>query len=151
MDSLKWAVVEYEQKDRTSDWFWALGIIIIAGSITSVILRDYFFAILLLIGGVCLVMFAIKKPEMINYELNEKGLQINNTLYEYKRIKSFFVRIEGKPTLFIKSSRLFLPLLSADLVDISPQEVKQIMLDHNIPEEEMKEHFSEHIMERLGL
>ena len=100
MTNLNWSTMEYEYKERSTDWYWALGIIILAGSITSIILHNYFFAILLILGGGCIIMFSIKKPEMVIYELNEKGLKINNQLYEFIKIKSFFVRMDEKPVLF---------------------------------------------------
>ena len=69
METLQWSVVEYEEKERSADWFWALGIIIVAGSIAAIIFGDFFFAILLVVGGACLAMFAVRKPETITYEL----------------------------------------------------------------------------------
>jgi hypothetical protein len=151
VENLKWSAYEYEEKARGTDWFWALGVIIVAGSITSIIYGNYFFAILLILGGLSLGMFAVKKPEMINYELGVKGLQIKNQLYPYEKIKSFFVSTEGNPTLFIKSERAFMPMISMPLDNISPQEVREIMLFKNIPEEEMRAHFSEKVMDSLGI
>ena len=151
MTNLNWSTMEYEEKERTPDWYWALGIIVLAGSVTSIILHDYFFAVLLILGGLCLAMFANKKPGVINYEMNAKGIQINTHLYEYKKIKSFFVQTEGKPMLFLRTSRLFVPMLSTSLDTVNPEIVKNYFLENNVPEEEMKEHYSEKIIERLGL
>ncbi len=146
-----WSALEYEQKERGTDWFWALGVIIVASSIASLIYGNYFFAILLILGGLSFWMFAIRKPEMIHYELNDKGLQIENQLYPFERIKSFFVRTDTSPALFIKSERVFMPMLSMPLNGVSPMEVRQVMLSKNIPEEEMQEHFSERVIESLGI
>ena len=44
---LEWSALEYEEKVQSNDWFWALGVIIVAGSITSIIFANYFFAIFL--------------------------------------------------------------------------------------------------------
>lgn len=146
-----WSALEYEQKERGTDWFWALGVIIVASSIASLIYGNYFFAILLILGGLSFWMFAIRKPEMIHYELNDKGLQIENQLYPFERIKSFFVRTDTSPALFIKSERVFMPMLSMPLNGVSPMEVREVMLSKNIPEEEMQEHFSERVIESLGI
>ncbi len=151
MEPLKWSAIEYEEKERGTDWYWALGIIVVAGSIASIIFGNYFFALLLVLGGFCFVMFSFKKPEMINYSLSEKGLQIKSQLYPYKNIKSFFVRTEHQPILLIKTAGIFMPILSVPLDGIYPEDVKEIMLHNEIPEEEMKEHFSEKIIDRLGL
>ena len=151
MEITRWSAYEYEEKERGTDWFWAIGVIVVAGSIASIIFGNYFFAILLVLGGLSFMMFAVRKPEVVNYELNEKGLRIKNQLYPYEKIKSFFVREEGEPMLFIKSERVFLPMISMPLDGASPQKIKSIMLSKNVIEEEMKEHFSEKIVERLGL
>lgn len=148
---IEWTALEYEEKERGNDWFWALGVIIVASSIASFIYNNYFFGLLLIIGGILLGFFAVKKPDLVFYELNENGLKIKNRLYPYENIKSFWVKKEGeKPTLFIKSERLFMPIISMPIQSNLAEEIKKIMLSNNVIEEEMKEHLSEKIMDSLG-
>lgn len=148
---LEWTALEYEEKERGNDWFWALGVIVAAGAITSFIYNNYFFSLFLIIGGILLGVFAVKKPDLVFYELNEKGLKIKNRLYPYENIKSFWVkRGEEKPMLFIKSERLFMPIISLPIDPNHAEEIKSAMLSKNITEEEMKEHVSEKIMDSLG-
>ncbi len=150
LEKITWQALEYEEKDRTIDWFWALGVIIIAGATTAIIYKSYFFAVLLILGGLMLGYFATKKPDMISYELNEKGLKINTEFYPYEKIKAFWVNTETKQILFVKSSRLFMPIISIPIEYSQAEKIKNVMLLKNIPEEEMKEHASEKIMESLG-
>ncbi|TSC77950.1 MAG: Uncharacterized protein G01um101424_84 [Parcubacteria group bacterium Gr01-1014_24] len=157
MEKLEWSALEYEEKERSADWFWALGIIVLTSSLASIIYSNYFFAVLLVLSGALLGFFARKKPDIVSYELNEKGLKIRTRLYPYENIKSFWVQIglpaekEGvKPTLFIKSERLFMPVISIPIKDTLAGEIRSIMLAKNVAEEEMKEHASEKIMESLG-
>lgn len=166
MDSdnkLEWSALEYEEKDRSQDWFWALGIIVITSSIASIILGNYFFAALLILGGVLLGFFALKKPEIVVYELNDKGLKIRNRLYPYENIKAFWVQLEKKislnpsdhrtemkPMLFINSERIFMPVISIPINETIADDIHSIFLAQDIAEVEMKEHPSEKIMEILG-
>lgn len=154
MDSnkkLEWTALEYEEKERGNDWFWALGVIVVASSVTSFIYSNYFFGLLLIIAGILLVIFAVKKPDLVFYELNEKGLKIRNRLFPYENIKSFWIKKEGeKPMLFIKSERLFMPIISMPINPNHMEEIKNAMLSKNVLEEEMKEHVSEKIMDSLG-
>jgi hypothetical protein len=148
---LEWSALEYEEKERGNDWFWALGVIVVAGSATSFIYANYFFGLLLIIAGVLLAIFAIKKPETVAYELNEKGFKIKNRLFPYENIKSFWIQKEPqKPTLFIKSERMFMPILSIPIEENISEEIEKIMLSADVLEEEMKEHPSEKIMDSLG-
>ena len=166
MEKLEWSALEYEEKERSTDWFWALGVIIVASSLTAIIYSNYFFAILLILSGILLGFFANEKPSLVSYELNQKGLKIRTRLYSYENIKAFWVQageqqqlgsldeitVEGrlKPILFIKSERLFMPIIGIPIKNTQAREIHSIMILKNIPEEEMKEHPSEKIMEFLG-
>jgi hypothetical protein len=155
-EKLVWSALEYEEKDRSKDWFWALGIIVVTSSIASIIFGNYFFAALLVLGGFLLGFFAIKKPDMVTYELNEKGLKIRNRLYPYESIKAFWVQADFnpdsnvKPIFFIHSERAFMPVLSIPIDKSIAEDIYSIMTTKEIAEVEMKEHPSEKIMEVLG-
>src|SRR5512141_1166647 len=152
MEKLEWSALEYEEKERSKDWFWALGIIVATSSIASIIFGNYFFAALLILSGLLLGFFAIKKPDTVTYELNDKGLKIRTRLYPYENIKSFWVQIGAspmtnvKPLLFINSERVFMPIISIPISAEMAPEIHAIMLEKNIAEVEMKEHPSEKIM-----
>ena len=155
-EKIVWSALEYEEKERSHDWFWALGIIVATSSIAAIIFENYFFATLLVLSGLLLGFFAIKKPDTIIYKLNEQGLTIRNRLYPYKNIKSFWVQLDAsretniKPILFIHSERAFMPILSIPIDETMAEDVHSVMLSQNIAEVEMKEHASEKIMEVLG-
>ncbi len=150
MEKLEWSALEYEEKERGSDWFWALGIIVVTSSIASIIFGNYFFAALLLISGTMLGFFAVKKPEIIHYELNSEGLKVRDRLYLYKNIKSFWIRGGVKPLLIVKSERVFMPIMGIQIEAENMDDIRSIMLGENIKEEEIKEHPSIRIMDSLG-
>ncbi|HTE48590.1 MAG TPA: hypothetical protein VK675_01625 [Candidatus Paceibacterota bacterium] len=156
MGNLQWSALEYEEKERSKDWFWALGIIVVTSSITAIIFGNYFFAVLLVLGGLLLGFFATKKPDTVNYELNDRGLKIRTLLYPYSNIKSFWVQIDTtgeinlKPTLFIKTERVFMPVITIPINHDIAEEIRSAMLFKNVSEEEMREHPSHLIMESLG-
>jgi hypothetical protein len=155
-EKINWSALEYEDKERSQDWFWALGIIMTTSVVAAIIFSDYFFAGLLIFSGLFLGFFAIKKPETIYYELNKTGLQIRQRLYPYKKIKSFWVQVGAernsaiKPLLFIHSERIFMPIITIPIEENMAEEIHSFMLAQNIAEVEMKEHPSEKIMEALG-
>ena len=160
MQKLEWSALEYEEKERSQDWFWALGVIVVAGSLASIIYNNYFFAALIIISGILLGFFAVKKPEVISYELNDKGLKIRTRLYPYENIKSFWIQLsvptrepgekDLKPIFFIKSERLFMPIISIPIDNNFAEEIHFIMSEKSILEEEMTEHAFSQIMESLG-
>src|SRR3989338_11185216 len=145
MERLEWTALEYEEKERSQDWFWALGIIVVTSSVAAIIFGSYFFAALLVMSGLLLGFFAVKKPDTIHYELNNQGLKTRTRLYPYENIKSFWVQTGAKPILFIKSERLFMPVMNIPIEDASAEKIRSIMLTQNVMEEEMKENPSEKI------
>jgi len=147
---IEWSFPEYNEKERSNDWFWALGVIVIAASTASIIFGNFFFAIFIILSGFLLGLFAIKKPDLVYYELNEKGLKIRNRIFPYKKIRSFWVQKETPPTLFIKSERLIMPIISIPIEYSMAQEIKNKMIENEVEVEEMKEHVSEKIMDSVG-
>ena len=147
---LEWQALEYEERERGSDWFWALGVIVVAAAATSIIYNNYFFAVLVILGGVLLGFFAIKKPDVIFYELNEKGLRIGSRFYPYENISAFSVHTEVKPMLLIKSQRFFMPIISIPIDAQAAPQIREIFLDKKIVEEEIKEPTAEKIIDSLG-
>ncbi len=157
IEKLTWSAIEYEERERGNDWFWALGVIVLASSVTSIIYANYFFAMLLVISGILLAGFAIKKPDMIHYEMDEIGLRVRNHFYPYEKIKSFYVQTDqGKtsvslrPMLFIKLNKSLLPIMGIPIETELANKIRNYMLAGNVTEEFMKEHPSEKIMEFLG-
>ena len=156
---LSWSALEYEERERSRDWFWALGVIVVTGSIASIIFGNYFFAALLILSGILLGFFAIKKPDTVAYELNNRGLKISNRLYPYENIKFFWVQLDNgtelsgiklKPLLFIHSERAFMPIITIPILEEMARDIHSLLLDKNVEEKEMKEHPSEKIMDALG-
>lgn len=154
--TLEWSAPEYEEKARSRDWFWALGVIVVTGSVASIIFENYFFAALLIIGGLLLAFFAIKKPDTIEYELNADGLRTHTRLYPYESIKAFWVQADFspvpavRPILFIHSERSFLPIISVPIPLQIAEDIHAAFSERDIAEVEMKEHMAEKIMEALG-
>lgn len=150
MDKLEWSALEYEEKTRSTDWFWALGIIVVTSSVAAIIFGNYFFSALLILSGILLGFFAVKKPEMVPYELSGQGIKIRTRLYSFDKIKSFWVQTGMKPILFIKTDRAFMPIISIPIEEQMAEDLRSIFLSQSTTEEEMKEHPSLRIMDSLG-
>ncbi len=156
MNKLIWSAPEYEEKEKSKDWFWALGVIVFASSAAAIIYGNYFFATLLILSGVLLGFLRMKKPVLVHYELNDKGFVIDSTLYPYENIKSFWVQKKAivpeelKPLLFIKSERFFMPIILSPIEEEMTEHILAFLLEKNVLEEEMKESVPEKIMEALG-
>src|SRR3989338_8639484 len=117
LEKIEWTALEYEERERSGDWFWALGIAVFAASAAAAIYGNYFFAALIILSCGLLGYLAIKKPDLIHYELNEAGVKIESRLYPYENITSCWMEITESPKLFIKTERVFLLNCSGPLED----------------------------------
>ncbi len=116
MESITWQTAEYTHKDRSVDWFWAIGLISIAGCVAAILFKNYLFGILILLSGVCLALLAKTKPNMIDITLSAESINIAGDVYPFKKILEFnIVREKNIDILLLLTDRKVFPLLHIDL------------------------------------
>lgn len=149
--TLQWTALEYKHEKRSVDWFWAVGIIAIALSVTSVIYGNILFAIFIIIGTFTLLMYAARAPRNTRFELTRKGVIVNDILYPYHTLESFWVHdYDDEGVLIIKSEKILMPYIVIPLPDNIDNEMVQEFLFEYLEEEEHPESLSEKVMEYLG-
>jgi len=148
---IDWEELEYEFFDKNSDWFWALGIVSIAVAVTAIILNNILFAILILVGAFALGIHSVKKPEIVHYEVNQRGIIIDNKLYPYNSLDSFWIEHNPEdPKLLITSKKVLMPQIVIRInLEVDTDDLRDYLLDH-VDEEEQKESFATTIMDYLG-
>jgi len=149
--SLKWTAFEYKQKQHRPDWFIAISVIAVALIITAVINNNILFAIFIALGVFTLLMYAARKPQSIQFEINEKGVLIGEVIYPYKKLKSFFIRKKlDEAYLILESEGLITPHITIPLSDnIAIEEIYEFLSEY-LKEEEHTESVAEIVMDRLG-
>lgn len=149
-NKISWEAPEHKEDIKGNDWFWALGVIVLTGSIIAIIYANYFFAGILILGGIMLGLTVNKKPEMMYYELNKKGLRVNNELYPYERISEFGI-YEHKPVLAVRTERLMFPIISTSFPEEMRSEIHEMFTKNNVKETNLTEHTAEKIVKFLGI
>lgn len=118
----EWQGREFEHSPKSADWYWALGIITVAGAIASILFGNYLLAVLILIAATAIALHAAKEPPIHTFKLVEKGLVIDTDLHSFDRMISFsvFEDISGElpPLLSIKSDSWHSPHIVIPLKDI---------------------------------
>ncbi len=148
---IQWKTFEHEQKKRGVEWFYAVGIITTALTITAIIYKNILFAIFLIIGIFTLLLHSLHKPKLIQFEINEKGIIIGNLFYPYDSISSFYI-FEGndKKYFILELKKSIIPHIKIPITDnVDKNNIKRFLIKH-IPEKEYQESVSEIIMDRLG-
>ncbi len=147
-----WQAYEFKEKELKNDWYWALGIIALAGSVASFIFGNFLFGIFIIIASILIFIFSKKKPRFTTYEITENGVLYEGTFYFYENLKSFWIEEADKndKKLLIKSDRLVVPILTLPYDKDETGEKIFESLSDTLPYEPLQEPFGHMIMDRLG-
>lgn len=148
---LHWQTFEYEHRDRSPDWFWAVGIITIALSVTAIILHNVLFAFVIILSGFVLSLYAARPPKEIDVVIDDRGIRIEKIFYPFHSLESFWIEEseENVYKLLVKSQRLLMPYIVIHLGDANPESVHTYLIRH-IPEVFHSESSLQKLMEYLG-
>ncbi|MEK7086161.1 MAG: hypothetical protein AAB709_00865 [Patescibacteria group bacterium] len=149
----EWRGREYDHNPKSSDWYWVLGIIAVAGAIACMLFGNYLFAILIIIASAAIALHAAKEPPIHQFRLVETGLLIGDDLHPFECMISFSVLedIEDAypPMLSIKSKSWHSPHLVIPLEGVDVDMVYAYFL-HHVDEGEHKHSFSDVVAGWLG-
>ncbi|MFC1732229.1 hypothetical protein ACFL6I_18125, partial [candidate division KSB1 bacterium] len=103
-----------------------------------------------LIGAFTVALFAAKKPHLIHFEINRRGVAIDDVLYPFNTLESFWIDEDehGHLTLIIKSERVIMPYIVIPIYD-EVDEIRDILLS-KLEEEELHEPISHKVLEFFG-
>ena len=152
INTIEWSAPEYTHKERGNDWFWALGLITIVAVVIAIWLKNYVFAIFLLVGGGTLIMFTLRHPQDVKFIIETKGLTMGKDLHEWKSLKSFNIKNNEKDVyakLLILTSKYFLPIYTIPFPKEKMDEIKETLLKV-LPRSEIDESKSMVFAEKLG-
>lgn len=149
--TLRWSAYEHEHIERSSDWFWALGIIAVSVALVSILFHNIFFAVLILIAAGVLGMIANVPPDLLEFELSDRGIKTGDTLHRFEEVISFWVEEEGeRPLLLIDTTKVLAPNLIIPIEHIDPRLVRAFMQER-ATEVRMKEPLAHKILEFFGI
>ena len=126
---LEWDAHEYEHKERSQDWFWAVGIIAVSLAVTAIILGNIIFGILILIGTFSLSLFAKRAPDTIHVVIDEKGITRGRIRYPFPTLTSFWIDVEHPhKKIILRSEKMFMPYIIVPLADdVDPERLARIL------------------------
>ncbi len=147
---LHWQALEYEYREQSSDWFWAVGIITIALSVTAIILHNVLFAFVIILSGFVLSVYAARPPKEIDIVIDDFGIRVEKTFYPFHTLESFWIEeTEENSKVLVKSQRLIMPYIILPVGDADTDEIHAYLSRH-LPEVFHSESSLHKMMEYLG-
>lgn len=148
---ITWEAPEHHHIEKSTDWYWILGIVAIAGSIVSIILGNILFGILILLAAATMVLVARKEPRMISFEVSMNGVRVDRDFYPFSSLESYAIitRDSEEPQLLLKSKHFFMTLIIVPVPDEFVEDVDWIIRSR-LPGEQLSEPISHRILEFFG-
>lgn len=148
---IEWSGYEHQPLEKSSDWFWALGIVAVAAAAASIILGNVLFGILILVAAVAISILAKRDAKLVTFSLSKKGLTIDGVLYPTDHLTAFWIADTEKGSLLlIDTPRFMTPDLVIPLEDVDVVPIKEWFTARNIEEKELRESFSLKFLEFFG-
>lgn len=141
LETIEWESPEYIQRDHNNDWFWGLGLITLLSVIIAIWKGNYVFGIFLFLAGFSLILFSIKKPEIVKNKIETKGLTTRGAFYQWNFLRSFNIKTNENNTYFkllIETNKKFLPIITIltpiDLLDKTEDNLSQVIKRSSVDE-----------------
>lgn len=114
--------------------------------------RDTLTAIFLILSSLVLILYANKKPTNSRIEVGPVGVRIDDQLYHYQELKSFWLDYNpgGPKELSLEAKKWYLPYVKVSIEDTNPLEIRSLMINF-VPEREHESSLIDHIGKKLGL
>ena len=149
---LSWKAPTHEYTERSPDWFWALGLLSLAGAGISIFFSNVLLAVIIGLGAVCFALLALKPPKLCTITITNEGVQVEEALYPLRSLISFWIDEVSRetPQLIIGTRSFLNPVLVLPLEPhVSIEELREHMLTL-IPEEEQYESMFSHLASFFG-
>lgn len=149
---LRWSAYEHEHIERDSDWFWALGIAAICAAIVAILFHDFLFAVLIVLAATTIGMLARTPPDLMEFELSDRGIRAGGTLHRFEEVISFWVEDHDveRPLLLVDTTKFMAPNLIIPIEGIDPHTIRNYLRTRT-KEVPMKEPVAHKILEFFGL
>ena len=151
-EKISWQHHEHHHVEKSTDWFWTVGIIAVGGMFLSIFFSNYLFAIIIFLFTAISFMMVRKPPQLLTFEISRKGIRVGHILYPFSILESFWVEdTEFDDKILFRSKKSMSPfiILPFDSMQTNPEMLRDYLLDY-LDEEELEEPLHQIIMEWFG-
>ena len=134
---LEWEAPEYTEHKKGADWYWYLALAAVLLLIYTAYERSFLFGVLVVIGWFTIMLFSARAPKTIKISISESGMQIDQILYPWQNVKSFWI-FEQKGEISLELKKTLMPRIKIPLGEINPKTAREI-LSNFISEKEQNE------------
>lgn len=149
-ESLEWVAPEFDYFPKSKNWF-------LVSSGSAVLLfgwasfsKNFLFAFLIGLAFFSFLVYAFKKPRPVHLAITPKGVSIDQTIYQFENLKSFWIFYDPPrlKEISFHSKKTLMPYLKIPLAEQNPVEARALLIKY-LPEKQQEESALENISRHL--
>ncbi len=146
----EWQAPEYHITEKSTDWYWALGIIAAAIAVAAILFGNVLLAVLVICAAGSIAAVASKRAHEHRFALTENGIVVDNSLWPYDSVISFsmieYIDETLPPFLSVQTRSILVPHLSIPVQGVDVDAVYAFLSSH-LDEDEHKPAVSDYVIE----
>jgi hypothetical protein len=148
--SVSWVASEYVGHEKSNSWFIKLGAGgLVLAAIVYLVTRDFVSTVVVAIMTAIFGSFAARKPQRIEYSVDNSGLQVGPKNYPYNDFKSFSVLEEvGHSSIVLMPLKRFMPSITI-YFDAKDQDQIVSILSGHLPLENRQHDLTDRLMHKI--
>ncbi len=131
-ESVSWTASEFLAHQKTFGWYAALMFVgfLVAG-VVYFLTRDYISTGVVVFASVIMGILGARKPRVLSYKLDGKGLTIEDKFHPYGDFKSFsIIQEQEAKSIALMPLKRFMPLLIIYFDPKDEERVAQVLASH---------------------
>jgi len=149
MEPIRWSAPEYHYYRKDVSWYWLVIIVTIVLTALALWQKNFLFAVFIILASVLTIAWGRREPNVIDFTLSEKGLDVGNRkFYAYENLSGFaIIPAPEDPELeelVIKHKSRLTGWMKIIIAGQRKEQIKNLLSRH-LPEIEYQESLTEHI------
>ena len=138
---MSWETPEYFYHEKSADWHWWVGLFAALLFGLAIWQRSFLFGVLVAIAWFTITLYAIRPPRTINIALTERGVLVENKLYLWPELRSFWVFYNPplQQEISLESQKTIMPYIKIPLGENIDIAKTRELIKKFLPEVEQQE------------
>ncbi len=147
---LSWTAPEFIYHAKTRAWFVSLWIIAAGFFLATILMKNYFFALLLPLASFLIYIHAQKRPRQITVKITNEGINLGkNFSLPHQEIISFWIFEEPEiRSLSLETKKFLQPKILILLGAQEPSSIRKALINF-VKEKKQEEHLTDIIARKL--
>lgn len=152
VNPISWTASEYIAHDKSPFWYVSVSLMVLAFAGLILILDgvdSWLSPLLIVLAGIIFMVAASRKPQILEYLVDDSGVHVGKKLFYYSQFKSFSLVQEGPiMTIILTPLQRFMPSLTI-YYETKDQESIVEVLSLYLPHETKKLDFIDNLMRKI--